>query len=101
MTMNAALGNTSINLIFLWDHSVNLGTDPSWENYSPASFSVPLEMKNLTSFPKQTKSPGNSNMLRIINNNTYTDFRTASKHVLIIPSAMLFEWFNRTKISQN
>ena len=29
------------------------------------------------------KSPGNSNMLHIFNNNTYTDFRTANKHVLI------------------
>ena len=31
----------------------------------------------------QTKSPDNSNVLHMFNNNTYTDFRTAYKHVLI------------------
>ena len=54
-------------------HSVSLGTDPT-----PSK--LPGYEK---SSPKQTKSPDNSNMLHMFNNNTYTDFRTASKHVLI------------------
>ena len=40
-------------------------------------------MKNLISPPRQTKSPDNSYVLHTFNNNTYTDFRTAYKHVLI------------------
>ena len=49
------------------DHSVGLGTDPPrW-----------------TGPPRQTKSPDISNMLHMFNNNTYTDFRTAYKQVLI------------------
>ena len=40
-------------------------------------------MKNLTSPLKETKSPDNSNMLHIFNNNTYTSFRIAYKHILI------------------
>ena len=40
-------------------------------------------MKNLISPPRETKSLDNSNMLHMFNNNTYTDFRTAYKHVLI------------------
>ena len=40
-------------------------------------------MKNLTSPPRQTKSPDNSNILHMFNNNTYTDFRTEYKHILI------------------
>ena len=40
-------------------------------------------LKNLTSPPRQTNSPGNCNMLHMFNNNVYTDFRTAKKYVLI------------------
>ena len=46
----------------------------------------------------QIKSTGNSNMLHMFTSSTYTDFRTANK--ILIPSS-LFEWFNRTNISQN
>ena len=40
-------------------------------------------LKNLISPGKQTKDPNNSILLLIFNNNTYIDFRTAYRHVLI------------------
>ena len=43
----------------------------------------PQALKNLISPPRQAKSPNNSNMLYMFNNNTYTDFRRAYNHVLI------------------
>ena len=49
----------------------------------PSNFFVPQALKNLISPPRETKSLDNSNMLHMFNNNTYTDFRTAYKHVLI------------------
>ena len=33
--------------------------------------------------PRHTESPDNSDMLHMFNNSTYSDFRTAHKHVLI------------------
>ena len=33
--------------------------------------------------PQTDKNPDNSNLLHMFNNNTYTDFGTAFKHVLI------------------
>ena len=42
-------------------------------------------MKILTSPPRQTKRPDNSNTLKMfINNNTYNNFETAYKHMLIL-----------------
>ena len=32
---------------------------------------------------RQTRSLDNSNILHMLNNNTYTDFRIANKHILI------------------
>ena len=52
-------------------------------NHNQEIFSVPQALKNLKSLPTQTKSPNNSNVLHMFNNNTYTDFRTAYRHVLI------------------
>ena len=52
-------------------------------NHNQEIFSVPQALKNLKSLPRQTKSPNNSNVLHMFNNNTYTDFRTAYRHVLI------------------
>ena len=54
--------------------------------------------EKLSKSPWQIKSTGNSNMLHMFTNSTYTDFRTANK-ILILSS--LFEWFNWTNISQN
>ena len=52
--------------------------------HKPAIFFVPQALKNVISLPpRQTKSPDNSNVLHMFNKNTYTDFRTAYKHVLI------------------
>ena len=47
----------------------------------PAIFSVPPGTEKLKSYSRQ--SPDSSNMLHVFNNETYTDFRTANKHVLI------------------
>ena len=52
-------------------------------NHNQEIFSVPQALKNLKSLLRQTKSPNNSNVLHMFNNNTYTDFRTAYRHVLI------------------
>ena len=62
-------------------HSVNLGTDPSLANHNPAISSVPQALENLLSPPRQTKSPDNSNVLHVFNNNTYTNFRNALKAI--------------------
>ena len=81
-------------------HSVNLGTDLSLANHNPAiSSSPPPEtLENFLSPSRQTKSPDSSNVLHVFNNNTYTNFKNAYKHILI-PSYII--WFNRTKMSQN
>ena len=52
---------------------------------------IPLANQNQVIFsvrsgiekPRQTASPDKLNMLHMFNNNNYTDFRTAYKHVLI------------------
>ena len=66
-----------------WHHSISLSTDSPVANHNPAISHDPTGTENLTSHPKQTKSLNNSNMLHILNNNTYSDFRRAYKHVLI------------------
>ena len=38
---------------------------------------------NVLSPHRETKRLDNSNILRMFNNNTYTDFRAAYKHILI------------------
>ena len=52
-------------------------------NPNPAIFLSPKVLKNLISCPRQTKSCDNSNVLLMLNNNTYIDPRTASRHVFI------------------
>ena len=46
-------------------------------------FCPPQALKNLISPPRKTKDPDNSSVLYMFNNNTYPDFGTAYKHVLI------------------
>ena len=65
-------------------HSVSLGTDPPLANHNPVIFSVPQALKNLKSSLKLIKSPDNSNIFLIFNNNAYTDLRTAYKHIFIL-----------------
>ena len=65
-------------------HSMSLGTDPP-SKPQPSNFLYLPDNKRLTKFPRHTKSRDNSNMLHIINNSTYSDFRTDYKHV-VIPS---------------
>ena len=52
-------------------------------NLNPAIFYVPRGTENLISCSRQMKSPDNSHLLLMFNNNTHVDFRTAWKHVLI------------------
>ena len=54
----------------------------SSKSQSSYFFWSPQALKNLTSPIMQTKSPDNSNMLHMFNNNTYTDSRTAWTDVL-------------------
>ena len=46
-------------------------------------FLSPQVLENSREGPRKIKRSDNSNMLHIFNNNTYTDFRTANKRVLI------------------
>ena len=50
----------------------------------PSDFFCPQALNILTSPPRQTKNPDNSNNLNMFNNNTYTYFKTAYKHMLIL-----------------
>ena len=52
-------------------------------NHNQEIFPVPPGTEELKKPPRQTKSPDNSNVLHMFHNNTYTDFRTAYRHVLI------------------
>ena len=57
---------------------------PAWV-LIPLQFSVPAGTEKLNKSPQVDKkpSPQVENMLHMFNNNTYTDFRTAYKHILI------------------
>ena len=59
-------------------HTAILGTDPP-DKPQPSNFFCQAE-KQVSS---GRQSLDNSNMLQILKNNTYTDYRTAYKHVLI------------------
>ena len=49
----------------------------------PAIFSVLPGTEKYNKSPRQTKSPDNSNILCMFNNNIDSDFKTAYKHILI------------------
>ena len=49
----------------------------------PSNLYVPPGTEKLNKSPRQTISSDYSSMLHMFNNNIYTDFRTAYKHVLI------------------
>ena len=56
----------------------------SQANHNPAIFSVPPGTGKLSKSPQVDKKPWfMSNILHMFNNNTYADFRTAYKHILI------------------
>ena len=75
-------------------HGVSLGTDsplpstpppPPIKQTTTQQFLLsPEVLKILTSPPSQTKSLDNSNTLIMFNNNTYTNFKTAYKYMLIL-----------------
>ena len=57
---------------------------PSWQT-TTQKFLLSLQtLKILTSPSRQTKSSDNSNTLNMFNNDTYTNFKTAYKHMLIL-----------------
>ena len=60
-----------------------MSTDLSLANLNPAISSVPPDTENLKS-PQADKKPCNSNSLNMFNNNTYANFKTAYKHMLIL-----------------
>ena len=61
---------------------------PALANHKPAICSVSQALKNGVGPPRQTKSPDNSNVLYVFNNNIYTDFGTAYK-LILIPSYII------------
>ena len=65
------------------DRSISLGTDPPLVNHNPAT-SVPQVLEIVTSPLRQTKIFDNSNNLNMFNNNTFTNFQTTYKHMLIL-----------------
>ena len=60
-----------------YSHSVSLGTDLSLASHNPGILLSFQALENLISPPRQEKSPDNSNVLHMLNNNTDTDFRAA------------------------
>ena len=62
---------------------VSLSLSLSLYHFDIIQCQLPQKLKNLISRPRQTKTPDNSNVLHMFNNNTYTDFRTAYKYILI------------------
>ena len=68
-------------------HGVTLGTDPPPPSRKPQpiNFFCPPGDENLNkSPPRQTKSPDNSSTLIMFNNDTYANFKTDYKHMLIL-----------------
>ena len=64
-------------------HSVSLGSNPPLVNHTPAIFFVPPGTEKLNWVPpRKAKSTDNFNLLHMFNNKTYTDIRTAYKHLL-------------------
>ena len=70
-----------------WEPEVAVAIVSAWvltpplANHNPVTYSVPPDTeKSLW----QTKSPNNSIMVHMFNSNTYTDFRTTYKHVIIL-----------------
>ena len=61
-----------------------MGADLSLANHKPAICSVPPDTEILTSSPRQTKRPDNSNTLNMFDNKIYTDFKTTYKYMLIL-----------------
>ena len=53
-------------------------------NHNPTISSVPPGTENRNKYRRQTKSLDNSNKLNMFNSNTYTSFKTAYKHMLIL-----------------
>ena len=80
MKFSKKITHKNLDDMFRLIHSVSLGTSPT--NHIPTFFSSSQVLKNLISPPKQRKSPNNPNLLQIFDNNIYTDFGTAYKHVL-------------------
>ena len=53
------------------------------QNITQQFFLHPPAMEKLSKSPQAEKSSNNSNTLHMFNDNIYTDFKTAYKHVLI------------------
>ena len=83
-----------------WYISLSADRLISLANHNTAIFSPSQAVKNVISPRRQTKSPENSYMLLMFNNNTYTGFRTAQKHILNPSYAIqcdLTDQFHKTK----
>ena len=64
-------------------HSDSLGTDPlPLTNHNPAISSVSPNTENLNKAPQAGRQKANT--LNVFNNNTYTNFKTAHKRMLIL-----------------
>ena len=66
-------------------------------------FFSPPSTEEMNKTPQADKMPDNSNMLHMFNNNIFTDFRTAYKHILI-PSyiiRLIYQNQNVTKLNIN
>ena len=64
-------------------HSITPLTDPPLANHNPAIFPVLPHTEKRNKSPRQTKSSDNASILHMFNNDTYTDFIIAYKHILI------------------
>ena len=66
----------------------------------PSEFFWNPGTENLHKSPRQTKSPDNSNILHMFNNNTDTDLRTAGKHPSYVIE-VIWQNQNVTKLNNN
>ena len=57
-------------------YSVSLNTDPLQASHNPVTFSVPPGNEKPKESTQQTKSPDNSNILHMLNNNTFLNINT-------------------------
>ena len=57
-----------------------MDTDPPPVNSNPAISSVLPGTENLNKSPQADKKPDNSNILNMLNSNTYTNFKSAYTH---------------------
>ena len=64
-----------------------------WQTTTQQILLPPPGTENLNRSPQQTKTPHSSDTLNLFNNNTYTNLKSARKHMLILQQCHAQELF--------